>query len=260
MGLQPRDAIDDVDARLLQRPRPADVGALVEARLELHQADRLLAALRGLDQGRHQRRVRARPVDGLLDREHVRVLDGLADEALDRARRRSHRDGGRGCRPGGSRRRRRPRGGCGCPAGARRRHALPGRIAQLAEPVNGVDVGEVVQAEQPGGLVDLLGIDVHRLDELVAQAAAPCPGRPRAARPRRSGGGGPPPRPRAAGRRPRRRRRSRCPGSRGRATGGRSPFPGRGRRGWRRSHPRAARRSAHRRRSGGSAGAAPSAP
>ena len=85
VGLQAGDPVDDVDARLLQRPRPADVGALVEARLQLHQADRLLAALRGLDQRRDQRRVGARPVDGLLDREDVRVLDRLADEALDRA-------------------------------------------------------------------------------------------------------------------------------------------------------------------------------
>ena len=85
VGLQTGDAVDDVHARLLQRPRPADVRALVEASLELHQADRLLAALRGLDQRRDQRRVGARPVDGLLDREDVRVLDRLADEALNRS-------------------------------------------------------------------------------------------------------------------------------------------------------------------------------
>ena len=76
--------VDDVDARLLQLLRPADVGALVEARLQLHHADRLLAALGGLDQRRHQRRVGARPVDGLLDRQHVRILDRLLDEALHR--------------------------------------------------------------------------------------------------------------------------------------------------------------------------------
>src|SRR5215208_2638376 len=53
--LQAGDAVDDVHAGLLQRSRPADVRALVEARLELHQADRLLAPLRGLDQTRDQR-------------------------------------------------------------------------------------------------------------------------------------------------------------------------------------------------------------
>ena len=57
VGLQRRVAVDDVDARLLQRPRPADVRALVEARLELDQADRLLAALGGPDERRHERRV-----------------------------------------------------------------------------------------------------------------------------------------------------------------------------------------------------------
>ena len=37
-----------------------------------------------------------------------------------------------------------------------RRDALPGRIAKLGEPLDGVDVGEIVEADQPGGLVDLL--------------------------------------------------------------------------------------------------------
>ena len=34
----------------------------------------------------HERRVGAGPVDGLLDRQHVRVLDRLPDEPLHRAR------------------------------------------------------------------------------------------------------------------------------------------------------------------------------
>ncbi len=82
--LQRRLAVDDVHAGLLQRLRPVDVHALVEARLQLDQRDRLLAALGGVDQRRHQRRVVARAVDGLLDREHVRVGHCLLDEALDR--------------------------------------------------------------------------------------------------------------------------------------------------------------------------------
>ena len=86
--LERREAVDDVDARLLHRARPLDVRALVEARLELHQADRLLAALGGADQRRHERRVVARAVHGLLDREHVGVVDRLLDEALDRGRER----------------------------------------------------------------------------------------------------------------------------------------------------------------------------
>ena len=39
-----------------------------------------------------------RAVHGLLDREHVGVVDRLLDEALDRGRRTSRRGGGRGCR------------------------------------------------------------------------------------------------------------------------------------------------------------------
>ena len=84
--LQRRVAVDDVHAGLLQRLRPVDVRALVEARLQLDQADRLLAALGRADQRRHERRVVARAVHGLLDREHLRVVDGLLDEALDRGR------------------------------------------------------------------------------------------------------------------------------------------------------------------------------
>ena len=63
-----------------------DVHALVEARLKLHQRDRLLAAFGGVDQRWYQWRVVARAVHGLLDREHVRVRDGLLDEALNRCR------------------------------------------------------------------------------------------------------------------------------------------------------------------------------
>jgi hypothetical protein len=43
VGLQRRLAVDDVHAGLLQRLGPVDVHALVEARLQLDQADRLLA-------------------------------------------------------------------------------------------------------------------------------------------------------------------------------------------------------------------------
>ena len=83
--LQRRQAVDDVHARLFQRAAPVDVRALVEARLDLDQAHGLLAALGGADQRGNERRVVARPVHGLLDREHVRVVDRLLDEPLDRA-------------------------------------------------------------------------------------------------------------------------------------------------------------------------------
>jgi hypothetical protein len=50
VGLQPGQAVHHVRARLFERARPADVAALVEARLELYQANGLLASLRRLDQ------------------------------------------------------------------------------------------------------------------------------------------------------------------------------------------------------------------
>ena len=114
--LQRRLAVDDVHAGLLQGLGPVDVHALVEARLQLDQRDRLLAALGRVDQGRHERRVVARAVDGLLDREHVRVGDGLLDEALHRGRERDRRGGARAGRLRASRRARRgarPRGAAG---------------------------------------------------------------------------------------------------------------------------------------------------
>ena len=75
-------------AGLLEPARPLDVRPLVEARLELHEADGLLAALGGADQRRHERRVVGGAVDGQLDREHVGVGGRLLDQPLDRARER----------------------------------------------------------------------------------------------------------------------------------------------------------------------------
>ena len=83
MGLQPGEAVDHVHAGALQRPRPLDVALLVEAGLQLDEADRLLALLGGAHQRRDDRRVAAGAVHGLLDRQDVRVLDGLLHEPLD---------------------------------------------------------------------------------------------------------------------------------------------------------------------------------
>ena len=83
MRLQAREAVDDVRAGALEGAGPLDVALLVEAGLHLDQADRLLALLGGAHQGRDDRRVAARAVHGLLDREDVGVLDRLLDEALD---------------------------------------------------------------------------------------------------------------------------------------------------------------------------------
>jgi hypothetical protein len=72
VDFQVREPVDDVDAGLLERVGPADVPALVEAGLQLNEADRLLALLRRLDQRRHERRVTAGPVDGGLQRRGCR--------------------------------------------------------------------------------------------------------------------------------------------------------------------------------------------
>ena len=86
MRLQARDAVDDVDARLLQRLRPADVRLSSKRALSSTRQTACLPRSEASISGGNEGRVGAGPVDRLLDREHVRVLDGLADEALDRAR------------------------------------------------------------------------------------------------------------------------------------------------------------------------------
>ena len=80
--LQPDQAVDDVAAGALQRSGPLDVGLLVEPGLDLDQDDDLLALLGRVDEGVDDGRVTRRPVQGLLDGQHVRVDGGLFDEAL----------------------------------------------------------------------------------------------------------------------------------------------------------------------------------
>ena len=155
-------------ARLLQRARPADVAPLVEAGLQLHQADRLLALFRCLDQPGDQRRVVGRAVHGHLDREHVGVLDRLLDEALDAGGERlvgvvhqdvalAHRgenvglvllrvaEGGRGDRG-------------------------PRLVAQVAVAVEPVDLPQVGEVEQPVDVDHLVLLEVQRVDQQLAQA------------------------------------------------------------------------------------------
>ena len=80
--LEAHQPVDDVHARLLQLARPPDVGLLVEPRLDLHQRDDLLARRRRVHERVDDGGVARRPVERLLDREHVRVGRGLLDEAL----------------------------------------------------------------------------------------------------------------------------------------------------------------------------------
>src|SRR5262245_967080 len=72
-----------MDASLLQRSRPLDVAQLVEAGLELDEADRLLALLRTLDERADEDAVLARAVDGGLHRDHTRIAHGGLGEHLE---------------------------------------------------------------------------------------------------------------------------------------------------------------------------------
>ena len=80
MGLEPDDAVDHLRADRFEQLGVVDVGLLVEARLELDHGRDLLAAAHRLAQQLGHLALAAGAVDGLLDRQHVRVLDRLAQE------------------------------------------------------------------------------------------------------------------------------------------------------------------------------------
>ena len=78
MGLQFDEAVDDVDAGVFQIARPADVGGLVETRLQLHDRGDRLAGLHRFLQRLDDRAVARRSVERPLDGHDVRVGDRLA--------------------------------------------------------------------------------------------------------------------------------------------------------------------------------------
>ena len=80
VGLQRDEAIDHLHAGPFQIARPFDVGGLVEARLELDQRGDRLARLRRLDQGADDGAVLAGAIKRLLDRHHIGIGRGLAQE------------------------------------------------------------------------------------------------------------------------------------------------------------------------------------
>src|SRR3546814_52413 len=80
VGLVADHAVDHLHARFLQAVGEAEVGLLVEARAQLDHHGDVLAVARSLHQVLDDRRVLAGPVKGLLDRQHARVVGGLADE------------------------------------------------------------------------------------------------------------------------------------------------------------------------------------
>ena len=94
VGLELDEAEHDLRAGALERARPADIGLLVEARLELDQRGDRLAGLGRFDQRLDDRGFRGGAVERLLDGDHVgiarRLLAGTAPP-----RRRIHRGDGR---------------------------------------------------------------------------------------------------------------------------------------------------------------------
>jgi hypothetical protein len=66
VGLEARDAVDDVGAHLLERARPMDIRLLVESRPQLDEHGDLLAVLGGDSQRLGDRRRRAHPVERVI--------------------------------------------------------------------------------------------------------------------------------------------------------------------------------------------------
>ncbi len=84
VGLVPHDPVDHVGPGLLQGLRELDVRLLVEAGAQLDHDRDLLPLPRRVHEGLHHRRVRPRAVEGLADRQHVRIARRLAQEVHDR--------------------------------------------------------------------------------------------------------------------------------------------------------------------------------
>ncbi len=80
VGLQLDEAVHHLHAGALEVARPADVGLLVEPRLELDQRGDRLAGLGRLDQLLDDRRLGRGAVERLLDRHHVRIARRLLQE------------------------------------------------------------------------------------------------------------------------------------------------------------------------------------
>ena len=82
VGLEADQAVDHVHTGLFELARPDDVVGLVESRLDLDECEDLLAGLGRVDERLDDRAVARCAVQGLLDREDVRVLRGLLEEGL----------------------------------------------------------------------------------------------------------------------------------------------------------------------------------
>ncbi len=177
VGLQPHEAIDDVHARPFELTCPDDVRLLVETGLNLHQRRDLLALLGSPDERRHDGCVIGGAVEGLLDREHVRVVGGLGDERLDRGRERvvgvvnehtalsQHREQVNGPVPGGRQ--------------ARLGHRDPGRLMEIGS-VDGMECPKLAQTKGGRALVNVVRPELELGQAGGREPPSACPGRPRA--------------------------------------------------------------------------------
>ena len=157
MDLHVGEAVHDVDARLLQLARPLDVAALVEARLQLDEADRLLALLGAVDERRDERAVVGGAIHRRLHRDHVGVGRGGRGEGLEARPERLVRlvhehvgtpdlvEDARGLRHPGQ-------------AWLRDRHP---RLVLQVGPVEACQLHQVGEVEQALDLVDLVLLDVE---------------------------------------------------------------------------------------------------
>ena len=94
VGLELDEAVDHLHAGAFEIARPADIGLLVEARLELDQRGDRLAGFGGLGQRPHDRGIGRGAVERLLDGDDVRIARRLLQE-LHHHVERSRRGGGR---------------------------------------------------------------------------------------------------------------------------------------------------------------------
>ena len=80
VGLEFDEAVDHLRAGALEIARPADIGLLVEARLQFDQRGDRLAGFGRLDQRLDDRGFGRGAVERLLDRDHVGIARGLLQE------------------------------------------------------------------------------------------------------------------------------------------------------------------------------------
>src|SRR5436305_13637704 len=77
---QSHHAIDDMRARFLELPGPANIGGLIEAGAQFDQSGDLLAIIGSLDQSLNDRRITAGAIERDFDRQHLRIGCGTLEK------------------------------------------------------------------------------------------------------------------------------------------------------------------------------------